>query len=305
MSTPHIKIQLTVEAGRQTDEVADLEHGVYRLRNLEPGGESVIEWREGGFPQVIAEGEEIVGGQPSEPGTIGFANRTSRTLTFIVEEYTWKRDVLTAHRATTMQAFRELFDEDVLRPGDNVEIDNVTIMFTDFKGSTAMYERLGDSQAYYLIRQFFAVLGQVVRENNGTIVKTIGDAVNVAFCDPASALACAIQIQGDVETFNQGSNKEPITVTIGIHIGRCISVTLNGQLDFYGTTANKAARLEGQSQGGDVVLSREFCEDKTITDTLEKFDLVAETANLKGFDEPVDYFRITSLELAEKRHVSL
>ena len=261
-------------------------------------------WEAGGFPielPAMSLGEIMV-----KPSTMMYRNFLAMEAeelirTFIVEEYTWKRDVLTAHRATTMQAFRELFDEEVLRPGDDVEIDSVTIMFTDFKGSTALYERLGDSRAYHLIREFFAVLGQAVRENSGTVVKTIGDAVNAAFSNPADALACAIQIQKDVEAFNQGSNREPITVTIGLHVGRCISVTLNDQLDYYGTAANKAARLEGKSRGGDVVLSREFCEDPTVAGLLENYNLVAETADLKGFDQPVDYFRITAAELAEKR----
>ena len=105
MSTPHIKIQLTVEAGAEIVEMAELEHGVYRLRTLEPGGESVVEWRQDGFPEIIAEGDAIVAGPPSAAGSIGFANRTPRARTFIVEELAWKRDVLTAHQATTMQAF--------------------------------------------------------------------------------------------------------------------------------------------------------------------------------------------------------
>jgi class 3 adenylate cyclase len=299
MSTPHIKVQLTLEAGAQSEQVAGLEFGVYRLRTLEPGGESTVEWRSGGFPEVIAEGDDISAGPPSPPGTISFANRTERRRTFIIEEYTWKRDVLTAHQATTMQAFRELFDAEVLRPGDDVEIDNVTIMFTDFKGSTQLYERLGDSQAYHLIRQFFAVLGQAIRENNGTVVKTIGDAVNAAFSNAADGLAAAVQIQGDVARFNQSSGKEPMAVTIGLHVGRCISVTLNDQLDYYGTAANKAARLEGQSRGGDVVVSREFAEDPAVSDRLKGFNPVLESAELKGFEGLVEYFRIPASALVD------
>lgn len=301
MSTPHIKVQLTLEPGVSSEQVAGLDHGHYRLRSLEPGGESAIEWYGGGFPEVIAEGDAISAGPASPPGTIRFANRTERRHTFIIEELAWKRDVLTAHRATTMQAFRELFDAEVLRPGDDVEIDNVTIMFTDFKGSTSLYERLGDSQAYHLIRQFFAVLGQAIRENNGTVVKTIGDAVNAAFSNPADGLAAALQIQDDVARFNQSSGKEAIQVTIGLHVGRCISVTLNDQLDYYGTAANKAARLEGQSQGGDVVLSREFCADALVAGMLDGFNPIRESATLKGFDGPVAYFRITAAELAQRR----
>ena len=301
MGTPHIKIQLSLEPGTDREEIAEMEHGTYRFRTLQPGPECVIDWREDGAPLVTADGETITVAPGAPAGKIRFVNHTSRRLVFVVEEYAWKRDVLTAHQATTMQAFRELFDEEVLRPGDNVEIDSVTIMFTDFKGSTAMYERLGDSQAYYLIRQFFAVLGKAIRENNGTIVKTIGDAVNAAFSSPADALACAIEIQKSVEVFNRESEKEPITVTIGAHVGRCISVTLNDQLDYYGTAANKAARLESQSDGGDLVLSQEFCADPTVREMLENFELVPETAVLKGFDDPVDYFKITADEMVRKR----
>lgn len=300
MTTPHIKVQLTVAPGQRVEEDANLCFGSYRLRTLEAGEESIIDWREGEFPELIAHGTTLINGPPSGQNKIAFSNKTKRTLTFIVEEFTWKRDVLTAHQVTTMQAFRELFDAEVLRPGDDVEIDNVTIMFVDFKGSTALYERLGDSQAYHLIREFFSVLGQAVCKNNGTVVKTIGDAVNAAFSNSADALSCAIQAQADVAVFNRRSSKEAIAITIGLHLGCCISVTLNDQLDYYGTAANKAARLEGQSQGGDVVLSREFCEDPTVAQILKNFDCVEETAELKGFEGPVSHFRITAQELAGK-----
>ena len=131
MSTPHVKLQLTVPPGENLSQDVDLPHGVYRLRTLEPGDETVVEWRDGGFPVVVAEGETIRSGAAAPSGTVVLENRSPRNLTFIVEEHVWKRDALTAHRATTMQAFRDLFDEDVLRPGDDVEIDYVSIMFTE------------------------------------------------------------------------------------------------------------------------------------------------------------------------------
>ena len=74
----------------------------------------------------------------------------------------------------------------MLRPGDEVAIGQVTLMFTDLKGSTALYERIGDAAAYHLVRDHFAFLAAEVRENEGAIVKTIGDAVMAAFADPAA-----------------------------------------------------------------------------------------------------------------------
>ena len=304
MSTTHVKLQLTLNAGERRTEAVDLPHGIYRVRTLEPGDEEIIDWREGSFPEVIAKAETVAAGPASAPGTVTLHNMTGRHLTFIVEEHAWKRDALTAHRATTLQAFRDLFDEDVLRPGDDVEIDYVTIMFTDLKGSTALYERIGDSRAYHLVREHFAILGTAIRENNGTIVKTVGDAIMGAFTNPADALRCAIRIHTDFEAFNATSGKEPITIKLGLHVGRCISVTLNNRLDYYGTAANKAARLEGQSLGGDIVMSREFVDDPGIQELLAGFSPIADSAALKGFDVPVPYLRITAEELTEKRRAS-
>lgn len=304
MSTPHVKLQLTVEPGERRSEAIDLEAGVYRLRTLEPGEEQIVDWREGGFPEVAAEGPAIIAGPAAALGTVNVRNDSGRRLTFIVEEDVWKRDALTAHRATTLQAFRDLFDEDVLRPGDNVEIDNVTIMFTDLKGSTALYERIGDSQAYRLVREHFAILGAAVRDNDGTVVKTIGDAIMGAFTNPLDAFRCAVRIHADFEAFNAASGKEPVTIKLGLHVGRCISVTLNNRLDYYGTTANKAARLEGQSLGGDIVMSKDFADDPGIRDVLSDYAPVEEATVMKGFDDPVPFVRLTATELTAKRRAA-
>ena len=189
----------------------------------------------------------------------------------------------------------------MLRPGDHVEIDYVAIMFTDLKGSTALYEKIGDPEAYVLVREHFAVLGAAVRQHNGVVVKTIGDAIMGAFDDPRDAFACAVQIQDDFETYNTNSERDPAIIKLGIHAGRCISVTLNNRLDYYGTAANKAARLQGQSVGGDIVLSPEFASDPLVASLLEGYEVMEESASLKGFDAPIRFLRISDAELTDKR----
>ena len=134
----------------------------------------------------------------------------------------------------------------------------------------------------------------------GAIVKTIGDAVMAVFNHPPDGLRCAVRIHADFAAFNAASGKEPMTVKLGLHAGRCISVTLNDRLDYYGSAANKAARLEGQSRGGDIVMSREFADDPGIASLLRAFSPVEATAELKGFPEPVPFLRITAGELAAK-----
>jgi len=300
-STPHIKVQLTLAAGESRNVTLRPEPGRYRVRTLEPGGETTFDWHDGRFPRIIADGGEVVIGDASAHGSIEFENRSERSLTFIVEENVWVRDALTAKRVTATQAFRDLFHNDVLRPGDDVEIDHITIMFTDLKGSTALYERIGDPKAYALVREHFAILGKAVRDHDGAIVKTIGDAIMAVYVNPADGLRSAMQIQDDIERYNGNSGREPMIIKLGLHCGRCISVTLNSRLDYYGSTANKAARLEGQSTGGDVVMSPEFASDPEVTRVLSRITVSEESAELKGFPEPIPFLRITAGTLAERR----
>jgi class 3 adenylate cyclase len=76
---------------------------------------------------------------------------------------------------------------------------------------------------------------------------------------------------------------------------------LNNRLDYYGSAANKAARLEGQSTGGDIVLSPEFAADGEVARLLADTAAREESAELKGFPEPIRFFRIGAEVLAERR----
>jgi len=299
MSTPHIKLHVTLDPGEAREVDAEFAPGRYRLRTMEPGGEAELDWMPGGagFPAVtLDEAGEVVPGAPAAPGRIALANHSRRRRTLIVEDRSWLRDVLTASRITALQAFRDLFAAEVLRPGDDVGIAQVTLMFTDLKGSTALYERIGDARAYHLVREHFAFLAEIVREQDGAIVKTVGDAVMAAFADPAAAVRAALAVQERVAGFNRSHDAaapgEAIVIKLGLHRGPCIAVTLNDRLDYFGSTVNLAARLQGQSRGGDIVLSRDMLGDPGAAEALDGFALEADAAELRGFDRRVDYLRL-------------
>src|SRR5205085_373303 len=88
-----------------------------------------------------------------------------------------RRPFLTAKRLLTNQTFRDLYNTDTLDPDQRLKITSLTFLFTDLKGSTALYERVGDLVAYDLVRQHFGVLHEIVASETGAVVKTIGDAV--------------------------------------------------------------------------------------------------------------------------------
>ncbi len=101
----------------------------------------------------------------------------------------------------------------MLRRGYDVDIDHFTIMYTDLGGGGGGVVRKDlRLPGYYLVRQHFAVLEKAVRENNGAIVKTIGDAIMASFSNPLDGLNCGIQIYRDFETFNANSGWTPVTI---------------------------------------------------------------------------------------------
>ncbi len=291
ITTPHVKVQVTLEPGETRTIEAPLAPGDYRLRTLEIGGQSDITHESGGFPGVTVANDTLTAGAPSGEGEIDLANQSDRRRTVIIESRDWVRDALTAHRVTTMQAFRDLFPSDVLGPADEVGISQVTLMFTDLKGSTEFYERVGDSTAYHLVHDHFAFLARVVREHNGSVVKTIGDAVMAAFTDPADGARAALAVQVGVDEFNKETGTEDIVIKLGVHCGACIAVTLNDRLDYFGSTVNMAARLQGESVGGDIVFSEDLLADPIVSTMLRPGELSSETRFIKGFSRPVTFRR--------------
>ena len=292
MSTPHVKLQQTVAGGETREIRHDLPPGPYRLRTLHPGGEALTDHAGGGFPEAVWQAAEIAAGAAAPPGIVRLVNRDDRPVTFVIESREWARDALTAHRVTTYQTFRDLFSDQVLRPGDEAPIDTVTLMFTDLKGSTAMYGRIGDARAYRYVQDHFSFLSAALRAHNGSIVKTIGDAVMAAFADPADALRAALDIQAHTADLRARTGEDALILKLGFHTGPCIAVTLNDRLDYFGTTVNLASRLQEESRGNDIVFSTSVAEDPAIAPLLRQLEFGTEQAIVKGFDTPIVFHRI-------------
>lgn len=297
-TTPHVVVQQLLAPGERRVVAADLPAGPYRLRTLHPGRSVDIDHAGGAFPGLRITADGVNALAADKPGEVAFVNDAGVELAAVIETREWVREALTAHEVTTLQAFRELFADATLRPGDEAGVGQVTILFTDLRGSTALYEQIGDAAAFNLVREHFAVLGKAVRDANGAVVKTIGDAVMAAFADPADAVRAALAIRTDVAALDRrllaerGLSDGALVVKIGLHTGPSIAVNLNDRLDYFGTTVNMAARLQGQSQGGDIVLSRSVAQDPAVRPLLAPVTAREETVLLKGFAVPVPFVRI-------------
>lgn len=293
MTTPHIKVQINLDPGAEAEIGLYLPAGPYRLRTLQIGGATDIDHDGLRFPEVVAGAGEVYAGRPVLEGIVRLVNREDRPRTLIVESREWAKDALTAHRVTALQCFRDLFPDQALRQGDAVDISHVSLVFTDLKGSTAFFEKVGDIEAFRIVREHFAFLAEAVREHEGAIVKTIGDAVMAVFVDPAQAVRATLAMQAKARAYRTATGRDDVVVKVGVHAGSCVAVALNGRLDYFGSTVNMAARLQGESRGGDIVLSRGVFGDPAVLGLLDGVAVEQEEAAIRGFAAPVTYFRLT------------
>jgi Adenylate and Guanylate cyclase catalytic domain len=95
------------------------------------------------------------------------------------------------------------------------------------------------------VRAHFQVLNEIVAAEAGAVVKTIGDAVMATFPTPDRAVAAALRMREAMYRLNDGRNGHDLLLKIGIHEGRCLAVVLNDRQDYFGTTVNIAARVQG------------------------------------------------------------
>jgi class 3 adenylate cyclase len=203
-----------------------------------------------------------------------------------------RRPFLTAKRLLSNQTFRDIYQTDTLDVDQRLKITSLTFLFTDLKGSTALYERVGDLAAYDLVRQHFRVLYDVVAAEAGAVVKTIGDAVMATFPTPDRALAAALRMRKEMERINAERHNEDLLLKIGIHEGPCLAVTLNNSQDYFGHTVNMAARVQGLASSQAIFATKSVVEDLNSAKILTGSGLqpTMQRAALRGIaDETVVY----------------
>jgi len=287
--TPHVVAQQLLPRRSTRRLTLPLESGNYRLRALElPGAQAVT---------VSARGESSAATGVSDKGwsdknlnisencSLQLQNETDAEQLFILERMMWSDQAATAAEVTALQVFRDLFSTEALRPGEQISVGTLTVLFTDLRNSTRLYREIGDATAFGRVMNHFDVLRKAIAEHDGALVKTIGDAVMAVFRSPASALRAMVEAQQLLAAPREGGM--PLTLKAGLHSGPCIAVTLNDRLDYFGSTVNMAARLEGLSTGSDVIISRAIYDDAEVREWLCAENLSAEPfdMSLKGFDE--------------------
>jgi len=299
-ATGHIWAQIRLDPYETRALQLYLPPGGYRLYSLSLPGELIIHVSEHDQAQSIQlDLDEQFAEQTELPWAkhtpLNLYNPNGYWITLKVEKLNDYQRVATAALVTSLQDFRDLFSSaEVLRPNMQLGISNIVILFSDLVGSTQIYERHGDANAFSLVQQHFDIMTPIIRQHQGGIVKTIGDAVMAVFTESTRAIHASLDI---LQAFKQRNLKhtadEAIIIKLGLHKGPCIVLNLNDKLDYFGNTVNKAARIQAMSQGNDVVISDLlFQELEALLTDYPGLNQTAFSAELKGLQHKSNLYRL-------------
>ena len=205
-----------------------------------------------------------------------------------------RRPFVTAKRLLSNQTFRDIYRTDTLDVNQRLKITSLTFLFTDLKGSTELYDRVGDLVAFDLVREHFRTLNEIVVAEGGAVVKTIGDAVMATFLTPDHALAAALRMRDAMRTLNETHGREDLLLKIGIHEGPCLAVSLNERQDYFGQTVNIASRVQGLAQSRSILATASVVDNPASADVLgaEGPKLMAHNHPLRGIASEVAVYEI-------------
>jgi class 3 adenylate cyclase len=137
-------------------------------------------------------------------------------------------------------------------------------------------------------------LTDIVVEEGGAIVKTIGDAVMATFATPRQGLAAALRMRAAMDVLNDRTGREDLRLKIGLHEGPCLAVTLNERQDYFGQTVNMASRLQNLAESRTILTTDAVMSDDGAKSLIaeKSIDLKHRQAALRGMREEIAIHQI-------------
>jgi adenylate cyclase len=178
----------------------------------------------------------------------------------------------------------------------------ITVVFLDLRGFTAFTETADPEEVMGVLGEYHAAMGRLILEHEGTLERFSGDGIMIFFNDPVRiddpgprAARMAIAMQREMNTLAAGWKRRGYDLRMGAGIAQGFAtiggIGFSGRIDYgaIGTVTNLSARLCGEAQGGEILLSQR------VHAALDESEFRAEPAGeltLKGFARPVAAFRL-------------
>jgi serine/threonine protein kinase/class 3 adenylate cyclase len=182
-----------------------------------------------------------------------------------VERTAARNDALTAHRAVTLPAFRELFPNEILSPGQLTPASLVTLAQIEVTSIEQILEKQGDAKAYELIYKGFEAISRLVKAEGGTVVKSVGDGLFVSFSELVAGVRSLLRL-GE---WAKQPDHQAIRFRAGLHRGFVMVTTLDERLDYFGLSVKLVSRLVQHAKPNELLLTTQCTSDAEVSALLE------------------------------------
>lgn len=132
-----------------------------------------------------------------------------------------------------------------------------TVLFADLRGSTALYETLGNAQATAVVTQTINALGHKVPAMGGQLIKTLGDGLMAVFSVPSLAVACARQMHEHLERAVAAPHVSAAVSRLALQIALAHGEVVEVNGDCFGDAVNVAARLLDHAGDNETLITGE------------------------------------------------
>jgi adenylate cyclase len=182
----------------------------------------------------------------------------------------------------------------------------ITVVFLDLRGFTAFAETAEPEEVMSVLREYHAEMGRIILAHEGTLERFTGDGMMVFFNDPvpvpdpaARAVRMVLAMQARLHALLAHWSKRGFELDFGAGIAQGYAtigaIGFEGRLDYgaIGTVTNLAARLCGEAQPGQILISKRVLA--SVEELVDAEPVGALT--LKGFGKPVPVFNVTRLKV--------
>lgn len=288
---PHVIAQLAIGPHNEKRQIADLRPGDYHFRLLSSSESADLSLREPSSVRVSIEPGQLRAEAvaPEGQSTLVVESRTPEGRVLLVERTGLDSGAVLGSVIASFPDFLDLFATEAPAAGVELSIAHLAVLFSDLTGSTALYGRVGDARAFAIVQDHFRDMATIVADHRGAIVKTMGDAVMATFTSENDAVGGAIEM---LKRCHERHGDLGLSAKLGVCAGPCLAVRANERLDFFGTTVNLAARLQGRAAGGELVITEELATHPDVKTLLLSFSQRPFKAALKGIATEQDLIAV-------------
>jgi len=157
------------------------------------------------------------------------------------------------------------------------------IMFADIAGSTRLYNQLGDDKAEFIISTRLAIMCSITANNNGRVIKNIGDEIMCQFpsAEDAALAATEMHVKKVIS-----DNSEPLNIRIGLHFGN----TIEKNNDIFGDAVNIAARMAAIAKANQSITTESFVQ--LLSSNSKSKTRLFDNARVKGIAEEMKIYQL-------------